>query len=357
MMVFGISGCTALVITGLGLRDSIVDIVDEQYGRIQKYDINVTFEDAMDEESQREFYEDTQDVIESYLYHMTSAVDVTYGGKIRSVTMMIPQEGASLDGFLTLSDATGKELPYPSAGEAVISGSFAKKMKIQKGDTICFVDDDLHQMTVTVSGICDNYVGDYLYLSADTYEAQTKQPPAYMGVWCHVYEEEDAHEAGTQIMENELVVSLSITQDTIDRVKSMLSSLNYIIALIIGCAASLAFIVLYNLTNINITERIREIATIKVLGFYPGETAAYVFRENLALTGIGALVGLGLGKWLHQFVMNTMDVEGVSFQIKITPLSYLLAVFLTFLFAMIVNGFMCFKLKKIDMAESLKSIE
>ena len=137
----------------------------------------------------------------------------------------------------------------------------------------------------------------------------------------------------------------------------MLSSLNYIIALVIGCAAALAFIVLYNLTNINITERIREIATIKVLGFYPGETAAYVFRENLVLTGIGALVGLGLGKWLHQFIMNTLDVDGVSFQTKITSVSYLTAVLLTFVFAMLVNGFMYFKLKKIDMAESLKSIE
>ena len=357
MMVIGISGCTALVIAGLGLRDSIVDVVDEQYGHIQIYDIGVTFKEAMNEADEAEFREDTQDIVETYLYHMTTSVDVTYNGKTKSVTMMIPQEGASLDGFLTLLDADGREIAYPAEGEVVISQSIAKRLKIQNGDTISFMDDDLHEFQATVSGICDNYVGDYLYLSADTYENQVKQSPDYKGVWCHVYEGIDVHEVGTQIMENELVGSLSVTQDTIDRVKSMLSSLNYIIALVIGCAAALAFIVLYNLTNINITERIREIATIKVLGFYPGETAAYVFRENLVLTGIGALVGLGLGKWLHQFIMNTLDVDGVSFQTKITSVSYLTAVLLTFVFAMLVNGFMYFKLKKIDMAESLKSIE
>lgn len=357
MMVIGISGCTALVIAGLGLRDSIVDVVDEQYGHIQIYDIGVTFKEAMNEADEAEFREDTQDIVETYLYHMTTSVDVTYNGKTKSVTMMIPQEGASLDGFLTLLDADGREIAYPAEGEVVISQSIAKRLKIQNGDTISFMDDDLHEFQATVSGICDNYVGDYLYLSADTYENQVKQSPDYKGVWCHVYEGIDVHEVGTQIMENELVGSLSVIQDTIDRVKSMLSSLNYIIALVIGCAAALAFIVLYNLTNINITERIREIATIKVLGFYPGETAAYVFRENLVLTGIGALVGLGLGKWLHQFIMNTLDVDGVSFQTKITSVSYLTAVLLTFVFAMLVNGFMYFKLKKIDMAESLKSIE
>lgn len=357
MMVIGISGCTALVIAGLGLRDSIVDVVDEQYGHIQIYDIGVTFKEAMNEADEAEFHEDTQDIVETYLYHMTTSVDVTCNGKTKSVTMMIPQEGASLDGFLTLLDADGREIAYPAEGEVVISQSIAKRLKIQNGDTISFIDDDLHEFQATVSGICDNYVGDYLYLSADTYEDQVKQSPDYKGVWCHVYEGIDVHEVGTRIMENELVGSLSVTQDTIDRVKSMLSSLNYIIALVIGCAAALAFIVLYNLTNINITERIREIATIKVLGFYPGETAAYVFRENLVLTGIGALVGLGLGKWLHQFIMNTLDVDGVSFQTKITSVSYLTAVLLTFVFAMLVNGFMYFKLKKIDMAESLKSIE
>lgn len=357
MMVFGISGCTALVIAGLGLRDSIVDIVDAQYGHIQTYDISVTFKEPMDEEEQETFIEDTKEVLESYLYHMTASVDVTHDGKTRAITMIVPQDDTFLEEFLTLPDMNGGTLDYPTKGEAVISSNFAKRMNIRTGDTISFVDDELHQLEVTISGICENYVGDYLYLSAETYKEQVRHTPEYKALWCHVDETSDVHEVGTQIMENETVGSISITQDMVDRVKSMLDSLNYIIALVIGCAAALAFIVLYNLTNINITERLREIATIKVLGFYPGETAAYVFRENLVLTGIGALVGLVLGKWLHAFIMNALDVDGFCFQVKVTPLSYLLAVLLTFVFAMIVNAFMYFKLQKIDMAESLKSIE
>ncbi len=359
MMVFGISGCTALVIAGLGLRDSIVDIVDEQYGKIQTYDISVTFKEPLSEEERTEFLAETDEVLETHLYHMTASVDVTHDGKTRAITMVIPQDGVSVEGFLMLPDirGNGEVLAYPSDGEGVISGNFARRMNIETGDTISFIDDELHQLTVTVSGICENYVGDYLYLSADTYQAQTRHKPEYKALWCHIKEDVDVHEAGTLIMENETVGSLSITQDMVDRVKSMLQSLNYIIALVIGCAAALAFIVLYNLTNINITERLREIATIKVLGFYPGETAAYVFRENLVLTGIGALVGLVLGKWLHAFIMSALDVDGFCFQVKVTSVSYLLAVILTFVFAMIVNGFMHFKLQKIDMAESLKSIE
>lgn len=357
MMVFGISGCTALVIAGLGLRDSIVDVVDVQYGQIQIYDINVTFKDPLNEEEQQCFVNDMQDTVEDILYHMTTSADVSFEGKTKSVTVMIPKPGSELDGFLTLLDDKGRELPYPSEGEAVISQGIAKRLKITSGDTVTFMDDDMNQMEVTVSGVCDNYVGNYLYLTADTYEKQTGDMPAYRGAWCHVRDGVDAHEAGTRVMEDDRVGSVSVTQDMVERVRSMLTSLNYIIALVIGCAAALAFIVLYNLTNINITERLREIATIKVLGFYPGETAAYVFRENLLLTAIGALVGLGLGKWLHGFIMHSINVDGVSFQTKILPVSYLAAVVLTFVFAMIVNAFMYFKLQKIDMAESLKSIE
>ncbi len=357
MMVFGISGCTALVIAGLGLHDSIVDVVDAQYGQIQIYDMNVTFKEPLGEEDQQQFNRDMQDTVADILYHMTTAADVSFEGKTKSVTVMIPKPGSELDGFLTLLDDKGRELPYPSEGEAVISQGIAKQLKITSGDTVTFMDDDMNQMEVTISGVCDNYVGNYLYLTADTYEKQTGDMPAYRGAWCHVQDGVDAHEAGTRVMEDDRVGSVSVTQDMVERVRSMLTSLNYIIALVIGCAAALAFIVLYNLTNINITERLREIATIKVLGFYPGETAAYVFRENLLLTAIGALVGLGLGKWLHGFIMHSINVDGVSFQTKILPVSYLAAVVLTFVFALIVNAFMYFKLQKIDMAESLKSIE
>ena len=153
------------------------------------------------------------------------------------------------------------------------------------------------------------------------------------------------------------VLAVSVIADMRERIATMMESMNYIVFLIIVCAGSLAFIVLYNLTNINITERIREIATIKVLGFYARETADYVFRENLVLTAMGALVGLALGKWLHWFVMYNINIEMVSFKKIITPASYLLSLLFTFIFALLVNALMYFKLEKINMAESLKSIE
>ena len=153
------------------------------------------------------------------------------------------------------------------------------------------------------------------------------------------------------------VLAVSVIADMRERIATMMESMNYIVFLIIVCAGSLAFIVLYNLTNINITERIREIATIKVLGFYARETADYVFRENLVLTAMGALVGLALGKWLHWFVMYNINIEMVSFKKIITPASYLLSLLFTFIFALLVNALMYFKLGKINMAESLKSIE
>jgi len=181
--------------------------------------------------------------------------------------------------------------------------------------------------------------------------------PEYKSAYVVVKEGVDIHEAAAAIADQSNVLSVSVTGDMRERIASMMKSMDYIVLLIIVCAGSLAFIVLYNLTNINITERIREIATIKVLGFYARETADYVFRENLALTGLGALAGLGLGKWLHWFVMEQVKIDMLSFKTMITPWSYLWSLLLTFVFALLVNGLMYFKLENIHMAEALKSIE
>ena len=197
----------------------------------------------------------------------------------------------------------------------------------------------------------------YVYVDKETYQAQLGAEPEYKSAFALVKEDVDIHEAAAAIADRKNVLAVSVTADMRARISNMMESMNYIIALIIICAGSLAFIVLYNLTNINITERIREIATIKVLGFYARETADYVFRENLVLTAMGALVGLGLGKWLHLFVMYNIKIDMISFKTLITPASYLLSLLFTFIFAILVNGFMFFKLEKINMAESLKSIE
>ena len=194
-------------------------------------------------------------------------------------------------------------------------------------------------------------------MNQETYVQQLGTEPEYKSAYVVVKEGVDIHEAAAAIADQSNVLSVSVTGDMRERIASMMKSMDYIVLLIIVCAGSLAFIVLYNLTNINITERIREIATIKVLGFYARETADYVFRENLALTGLGALAGLGLGKWLHWFVMEQVKIDMLSFKTMITPWSYLWSLLLTFVFALLVNGLMYFKLENIHMAEALKSIE
>lgn len=357
MMVIGISGSAALVITGLGLRDSIVDVVTEQYGRIHMYDIGVSLKEEQDSEEREAFLTRTADFMENYLYYMTESVDLVSKEGTRSITVIVPENEEILTEFLGLYNTAGERIAYPRGDEAILSRKAAERLSLQEGDRVLVRDSDLTEWTVTIIGICDNYVSDYLYLSKDVYIEQLGEMPEYRSIFCHVREGSDVHEAGAWIAEDENVASVNVTADMRERVEAMIANLDYIIVLVIGCAAALAFIVLYNLTNINITERIREIATIKVLGFYPGETAAYVFRENMVLTAIGALVGLPLGIWLHSFVMHSIDIDGVSFQIKIAPVSYLFSIVLTFLFALMVNGFMYFKLQKIDMAESLKSIE
>ena len=357
MMVIGISGSAALVITGLGLRDSIVDVVAEQYGRIHMYDIGISLKEEQDSEEREAFLTLTADFMENYLYYMTESADLVTEEGTRSITVIVPENEDIVTEFLGLYDAAGERITYPHGDEAVLSRKAAERLSLQEGDRVLVRDGDMTEWTVTIAGICDNYVSDYLYLSKDVYIEQLGEMPEYRGIYCHVREDSDVHEAGAWIAEDENVASVNITADMKERVEAMIANLDYIIVLVIGCAAALAFIVLYNLTNINITERIREIATIKVLGFYPGETAAYVFRENMVLTAIGALVGVPLGIWLHGFVMHSIDIDGVSFQDRIAPISYLFSIVLTFLFALIVNGFMYFKLQKIDMAESLKSIE
>jgi putative ABC transport system permease protein len=184
-----------------------------------------------------------------------------------------------------------------------------------------------------------------------------QEEPAYKSVYINYKDEKDIHEAAAELMSLSGVTSVSVNQDGKERLDNMMGSMNYVVLLVIASAAALAFIVLYNLTNINITERIREIATIKVLGFYRKETSSYVFRENMVLTGIGAFFGLFLGYLLHGFVMGRIDVDMVSFDEHIRPVSYLYSIVLTFVFNFLVNRVMSVRLDRINMAESLKSVD
>lgn len=357
MMILGISGCTALLVTGYGVKDSVTNIADMQYDEIQIFDIGITFSEGVHGADIDAMTEHAGGKLEQMACHYEESVDLDFGGRTKSVYLMIPEDVGEISTFLNLHTQSGEPIPYPAEGEAVLTAKIAENMGIKAGDRVTLRDSDMNMLTVTVSALCENFVYNYIYINKETYAEQLGMEPEYKSAYAIAPEGVDIHEAAAVISDMDNVLAVSVTQDMRDRIGSMMESMNYIVALIIICAGSLAFIVLYNLTNINITERIREIATIKVLGFYAKETADYVFRENLVLTGLGAIVGLGLGKWLHWFVMYNINIDMVSFKTLIEPASYLWSLVLTFVFAMFVNGLMFFKLEKINMAESLKSIE
>ncbi len=357
MMILGISGCAALLVAGFGIRDSVANVADQQYDEVQIYDIGVTFDTPLTESDMEMMTEQTAGVLAQTAYRYEESADIDFKGKTKSVYMVIPENVEEITDFINLHTKQGEAIPYPTVGEAVITAKVAENMGIRAGDEILLRDNDMNVIRVRISALCENFVYNYIYLNKETYREQIGAEPEYKSAYAIVTEDTDLHAAAAFVSDIGDVLSVSVTQDMRDRISTMMQSMDYIVALIILCAGCLAFIVLYNLTNINITERIREIATIKVLGFYARETADYVFRENLMLTGLGAVVGLLLGKLLHWFIMYNINIDMISFKTYISPLSYGLSLLLTYVFAVFVNGIMFFKLEKINMAESLKSIE
>lgn len=357
MMIIGISGCTALLLTGFGVEDSIVNIASQQFEEIQVYNASVGFKEAQNPKEETEFTIAAKQNTESFTFVYEKSVDLVVNGKVKSISMVILEQEEQTDKFVHMYEEDGTLIEYPNLSQAVISNRIAEDYHISVGDEIIVRDEEMREIKAVVSGIFKNFVYNYIYLNKATYQEQIGKEPEYKTVYFNVEKSEDAHQAATVFMNLDSVSTVSVNADMAERIKNMMSSLDAIVLLIIICAAFLAFIVLYNLTNINITERIREIATIKVLGFYKRETAAYVFRENILLTVIGGGIGLILGRFLHAFVMAQIKVDMVSFDVRIAGISYFYSIFLTFAFTLIVNAFMSFKLEKINMAESLKSVD
>ncbi|MGN0132099.1 MAG: FtsX-like permease family protein [Lachnospiraceae bacterium] len=357
MMIVGIGGCTALLVTGYGVKDSIAGTVGQQYDEIQLYDALVSFEEALSDEQVAELKEETKDVTEDFICVREETVNIETGNGDRECTMVIPQETDSFGEYIDLHTLKGEPIAYPGAGEAVLSDKIADKSGLKEGDTVRFRDEDGNTFECTISNICENFVYNYIYINEETYREAVGSEPEYGHALFNILQDEDIHEAAAVISDADHVSGASVNQDFRERFDNMIVSMDYIVLVIILCAGALAFIVLYNLTNINITERIREIATIKVLGFYPKETASYVFKENFVLTALGAAVGLVLGVYLHRFVMANVDLDAIAFDVRIRTVSFVLSFLITFLFTAIVDIVMYFKLDKINMVESLKSIE
>ena len=361
MMIIGISGCTALLVTGFGIKDSIADVAVQQFEEIQIFQMSASLKEEMEIETKKEKDSSVEQTLEAwsngYCRIHESSMDLIGADKIKAINLVIAKEEEQIGDYVSLHTVQNEALPYPKKGEIIISNNLADLFHLKVGDTITLRDDEYKEIKAEVSGIFENYVYNYVYLNKETYKEFYGREPEYKNLYINIKEGKDTHEAAAALMDQARVSAVTINKDTMERFRTMMESLNYIVLLIIVCAGSLAFIVLYNLTNINITERIREIATIKVLGFFRNETASYVFRENMVLTAIGALLGLFLGKLLHAFVMLQIQIDMVSFDVHIKPLSYLYSLIFTFGFTIIVNLFMSFKLEKINMAESLKSVD
>ena len=352
MMLLGIGGCTALLITGFGLYDSVSDIVSFQFETVTLYDIGVSFHEPLTEEDQQEFLEANPE--QEILFCYQGSVDLDFDDRVKNVYFVATDR--DLEGFIDLHLGE-KDVAMPGPNEALISIGAATSMGIEVGDTVKLRNADLEELTVTVSGIYDNNVNNYAIVSGDTLRAQWGREPELQTAYVLAHEGQNLKDLGEQISACDGVLTMSINQDLADTVGGMMEALDAVIVVVVVCAGLLAGIVLYNLTNINIQERIREIATIKVLGFNALETASYVFKENLTLTVFGTLVGLWAGKWLHAAVMSYVRIDMVWFANRINPESYVISAVLTILAALIVDFVMYFRLEKINMAEALKSVE
>lgn len=358
MMVLGISGCTALLVTGFGVRDSVTSIADQQYEEIQTYQLNITLDDEAGENEalRQEIYRVLDTLGGEYTCAYETSLDLQTSEGPKSVNLIVAENPSEFGAYIDLHTPSGEAIPYPGPGEIVLCDKLAGKYRIKAGDGLRLRSQDGPELSAVMSGVCENYIFNYAYVDRQTYE-EALGPLTFKNLYVNLPQEADVHEVSAALMNLEHVASVQVNADMLVRFSSMMSSMNYIVFVVIGCAAALAFIVLYNLNNINITERIREIATIKVLGFYRNETSSYVFRENTVLTAMGCALGLVLGKLLHIYVMHEVDIDMISFDVHVRPVSYLLSVLLTFAFTWIVNRIMSVKLNRINMAESLKSVD
>ncbi|MDE5753861.1 MAG: ABC transporter permease, partial [Oscillospiraceae bacterium] len=323
MMIVGISGCTALLLTGFGVNDSIAGFADVQYTEILVADAQATLksENSENPENLEKIFDQQT---EEYIYLHQASWDLLAGDKIKGISLLAPF--GDMHPYLDFHTLEQEELSFPGVDQAIVSNSISERYGVAVGDEITLRNEDMQELHLTVTGIFENHVYNYVYILPETMEKQFSVSPEKNTIYMNFPEDVDQYQAAAEIAGNDSVTAIVLFQDLRTRMANMMDSLKYIVLLVIICAGSLAFVVLYNLTNINITERIREIATIKVLGFFRNETSAYVLRENIFLTALGIAVGLILGVFLHRFIMLQIVVDMVSFKIRILPMSFIYSI-------------------------------
>ncbi len=358
MMILGIAGCTALMITGMGINDSIKNVVDYQFTEVSLYDFTVTFSGHLDESQQRGFLEKTSSLSDNALFLHQSSFTASANRTEKEVYLnaVDDQKIGEVGDFISFHRGAAP-LAFPGENEALINTGLAEALSLKAGDTLELRDDGGVSMELTVSGVYDNYIYNNIYISTATYAAHTGGDPDINYALVLKDDSVTTGEALAAILRMDDVLTASASEDLRERIGNMMASLIYIVLLTIVCAAALAFVVIYNLTNINIQERLREIATVKVLGFFDMESALYVLRENILLTVLGAAAGVPLGLALNAYVMGEIKIDLIHFVPRVHPMSYVWSIALTILFSLLVDGIMFLRLRHINPAEALKAAE
>ena len=357
MTIIGIAGCTALMLTGFGLKYSISSIADKQYGNIFVYDAIAVMEDDVTDTAPLQDFLNGIDGVKQSIKIVHRSLDATNGSVIKNINLYVPQEPEQIGDYINLRERIGHQKLSLNDDGVIINEKLAKLLSLSTGDDITLNNPDGRPITVPITGVCENYALNYVYMSPALYESSFRTEPAYNTFLFNVSEDCDRSAAAEQLLDHGGFLGVSYSSEGMGRFTDMMGSLNSIVWVLIISAGALAFIVMYNLVNINVNERIRELATIKVLGFYDKEVSAYIYRENNIAAAFGIMIGLILGVFLERFVIVTAEVDAVMFAPDISAPCFLFAAALTILFTLIVNITLHFQLKKINMVESLKSVE
>lgn len=357
MTVIGVAGCTALLLTGFGLRFSISEIAGRQYGNVFVYDaLAVTEEKGKELQSLREKM-DANPSLEGYIGVTHKTMDATDGEVVKSVNLYVPEDAETFKNYIHLQERVGKKELTLQDGGVVITEKLSKQLSAGEGDTITLNNPDGRPVTVTVTGVAENYAMNYVYMTEADYIKNFRTDPQVNTFLLNIGEDVNTERFSEELLGYGGILGMSYSEDGLAQFSDTISSLDSIIWVLIISAGALAIIVMYNLVNINVNERVRELATIKVLGFYDKEVSAYIYRENNIAAAVGMLVGLFGGVFLERFVIVTAEVDEVMFAPDIGIRCFVFAALLTILFTLIVNITLHFQLKRISMVESLKSIE
>lgn len=361
MTVLGVAGCTALILTGFGLRNSISDIAKMQYGQIMKYDAAI-YQDMSAPPAAKETFDEIMNdsnIKSKLAMSQTNIETVKSGQSAQTTSIIVPKNLNELPNYIVLRDRASHTTEKLTDDGAIITEKLAKLFDVKPGDTITVKNAENDKFQIKVSAITENYAMHYIYMTKAYYQQVFKEKPSYNLDLLMLKDTSEKVESdfAEKLTDSKAILNVTFSNNVSSLLNETLDSLNIVIVVLITSAALLAFVVLYNLTNINVSERIRELSTIKVLGFYPKEVTMYVYRENIILTLMGIAAGFILGFFLHRFIITKAEVDQMMFSPAISWTSYLFSGILTLVFATVVMVVMHIKLKRIDMIEALKSVE